>query len=524
MLGSNVSGHSADDYCLVYNYYSGVPNPTGCTGTPGAATSGNNGNVMGHYYQDGKYPTWGHTLAYTYDSLNRLSSALAKDLSSATLWNPTFSYDRWGNMSCSGSGLCTSVSYSTANNNRLASVATHTASYDAAGDLTGDGTQTYQWDAEGHLTQVYNSVTGTTSTFTYNALGQRVGKVRTNPVGNFEYVFDPAGQEAGEFNSNSCCHYWDTRYFRVGGRLLGEYFGGSNTFFIHTTALGSTNQVTDQAGIVQEDTLLYPWGQPWKQGGASYDNHFAGFQLRDTNVSADPTPNRWYTYGVGRWPSPDPAGKGAVRLDDPQTWNMYAYVRNNPTTLTDPSGECAEDLCIVEGSAAIYVGGAALLAGTAAYLSTPSGQRSLSTFTSAAGQSISNSIASIKGFFSKATPAPRDTPAPGSDAGTASRPGTLGKPDHQETVKEEAARVGGRSEVPIDTPGGLKDSRRADAVGTNPETGAPEVVQVYRPTAAGNIPKRERDAAADIENETGVKPTMVPVRPLKKCPPSSSCP
>ena len=27
-----------------------------------------------------------------------------------------------------------------------------------------------------------------------------------------------------------------------------------------------------------------------------------------------------------------------VRLDDPQTWNMYAYVRNNPTTLTDPSG------------------------------------------------------------------------------------------------------------------------------------------------------------------------------------------
>jgi hypothetical protein len=28
----------------------------------------------------------------------------------------------------------------------------------------------------------------------------------------------------------------------------------------------------------------------------------------------------------------------AVRLDDPQTWNMYAYVRNNPTTLTDPSG------------------------------------------------------------------------------------------------------------------------------------------------------------------------------------------
>jgi hypothetical protein len=36
--------------------------------------------------------------------------------------------------------------------------------------------------------------------------------------------------------------------------------------------------------------------------------------------------------------SPDPAGEAAVKLDDPQTWNMYAYVRNNPTTLTDPTG------------------------------------------------------------------------------------------------------------------------------------------------------------------------------------------
>jgi hypothetical protein len=52
-------------------------------------------------------------------------------------------------------------------------------------------------------------------------------------------------------------------------------------------------------------------------------------------------------------------------------------------------------------------------------------------------------------------------------------------------------------------------------VGTNPETGAPEIVQVYRLTPAGNIPKREVDAAKDIEEATGVKPTMVPVRPAK---------
>ena len=36
--------------------------------------------------------------------------------------------------------------------------------------------------------------------------------------------------------------------------------------------------------------------------------------------------------------TPDPGGMGAAHPGDPQTWNMYAYVRNNPTTLNDPTG------------------------------------------------------------------------------------------------------------------------------------------------------------------------------------------
>jgi RHS repeat-associated protein len=72
--------------------------------------------------------------------------------------------------------------------------------------------------------------------------------------------------------------------------------------------------------------------------GVLYSEQFASLRERDTESGLDPTPNRMFTSQYGRWLSPDPAGVKAVRLDDPQTWNMYAYARNNPTTMSDPSG------------------------------------------------------------------------------------------------------------------------------------------------------------------------------------------
>ncbi len=52
---------------------------------------------------------------------------------------------------------------------------------------------------------------------------------------------------------------------------------------------------------------------------------------------------REYHSTQGRWISPDPAGMSAVTLGNPQSWNRYAYVINNPLSLIDPSGL---DFCI----------------------------------------------------------------------------------------------------------------------------------------------------------------------------------
>ena len=47
----------------------------------------------------------------------------------------------------------------------------------------------------------------------------------------------------------------------------------------------------------------------------------------------------------GRFTSPDPANAGAV-LNNPQSWNAYSYVWNNPLRLVDPTGLA---VCYVDG-------------------------------------------------------------------------------------------------------------------------------------------------------------------------------
>jgi len=129
-------------------------------------------------------------------------------------------------------------------------------------------------------------------------------------------VFDPAGQELGYYNGVAGA-WWD-RDIRLGGRLIAQA-QPADTYFIHSNPLHSDTRVTDHGGVVLQDQLYYPWGQIWTTGGTMVDAHFAGFeQGADTIYN---TPTRDYSNTLGRWLTPDPAGKGAGRLNDPQTWN-----------------------------------------------------------------------------------------------------------------------------------------------------------------------------------------------------------
>ena len=61
---------------------------------------------------------------------------------------------------------------------------------------------------------------------------------------------------------------------------------------------------------------------------------------RDAESGLDHFHFRSYASSMGRWTSPDPGWFIASHLSNPQSWNQYAYVLNNPLGYTDPLGLC----------------------------------------------------------------------------------------------------------------------------------------------------------------------------------------
>jgi RHS repeat-associated protein len=114
--------------------------------------------------------------------------------------------------------------------------------------------------------------------------------------------------------------------------MMGQYKDGI-TFMVHQNALGSTAMLTGPAGEVKSDFVFFPYGDLWKAGPA-YEYHFAGFDFHGgwgwygTNA-------RPYHWDLGSWLSPDKLGGDVT---NPQSLNRYAYVLNNPASLTDPLG------------------------------------------------------------------------------------------------------------------------------------------------------------------------------------------
>ena len=104
--------------------------------------------------------------------------------------------------------------------------------------------------------------------------------------------------------------------------------------------------VTDQNANIIARHDHAPFGQEIQSGvgvrtsvwGASdnVNQKFTG-QERDGETNLDFFQARYLSSGLGRFMSPDPGNAGADPTN-PQGWNGYAYVLNNPLNMVDPSG------------------------------------------------------------------------------------------------------------------------------------------------------------------------------------------
>ncbi len=110
-------------------------------------------------------------------------------------------------------------------------------------------------------------------------------------------------------------------------------------YYRHADWLGSSRFAGTPSGTVQYSLSYAPFGETYAENG-TIDRSFTG-QTQDVIASSQGIYDfllRQHAASQGRWLVPDPAGLAAVDPTNPQTWNRYAYVANNPLRCIDRIG------------------------------------------------------------------------------------------------------------------------------------------------------------------------------------------
>jgi RHS repeat-associated protein len=297
----------------------------------GTLTWNANGTLGQLLITDKINPGGSQTCIYSgYDDLGRLLGVTC-----GSKWSQTFSDDPFGNITKTGNSQWM-PGYNSATNHALPPF-----TYDNNGNMTNDTLRTYAWYVDNKLgsinsttCNIFGSTDGTC--ILYDAFGREVER-GVNGVYT-EVMYTPVGKTAvmnGETTTVSA-------YFPLPGGATYYQTGSTNGsgYFWHKDWLGSVRLSSSVLSrTCYYDRAFAPYGEMYNNfcgntGGLNFtgdtQDSFAGL-LYDT-------PNRELHPGQGRWLSPDPAGLSVVDPTNPQSWNRYAYVINNPLSNVDPTG------------------------------------------------------------------------------------------------------------------------------------------------------------------------------------------
>lgn len=275
------------------------------------------------------------TAVYGYDDLYRMTSATITAVPvGQTTYTHNYTYDAVGNILTGPIGTYTYAGTNYANPHAATSINGVTYTYDNDGNVTANGTLANTWNYKDQLTQAVAG--GVTSTYKYDHEGKRVSLANgttTTVYPNKYYNTDGTKK---------------TKQIYAGDRLVAtvETNGATVTpYYVHTDHLLGSNVVTDSTGAKAQLLDYYPYGDirlNEKAGSFDEQRQYIG-QMHDANTDLEFLNARYYKADIGKFISQDPEfwNISSIWLFDPQNQNAYAYARNNPITLSDPSGRSA---------------------------------------------------------------------------------------------------------------------------------------------------------------------------------------
>jgi RHS repeat-associated protein len=263
---------------------------------------------------------------YGFDALDRLTSTSQGSSS----WG--YAYSGVGDRTTSTVGASTTTYGYFTGTHRLQSLSGAQAksySYDAAGNMTSDGTTTWTFGGNNRPTSA-----GTT-TFTINALGQRVRKVGGSTT---RFVYDEAGRLWGEYSSSGALVQETVWLDDLPVATLRPNGSSVDIYYVHADLLGTPRAVTRPS----DNAIVWRWDNTEAFGNAAPNENPSGvgnftYNLRFPGQYFDAETGKHYNYyrdfdpSIGRYIESDPIGlRGGL--------NTYAYVDGNPLTLTDELG------------------------------------------------------------------------------------------------------------------------------------------------------------------------------------------
>ncbi|MDP2941847.1 MAG: RHS repeat-associated core domain-containing protein, partial [Candidatus Omnitrophota bacterium] len=277
---------------------------------------------------------------YTYDDLDRLIRAEDTPAPDGGFTTFNYRYDSIGNMVYK-SDLGVMTYGSTAGPHALTRAGGYTYQYDANGNMTQGKNKTLSYDAENRLTEV--NELGRITSFTYDGDGGRVSKMAKGlpPSKSEGTVPDSVTTYIGslfeiDFSGKATKHIFAGEN-RVATHILrasGEAASREEVLYYHSDHLGSSNVITDATGNLAQYCEYTPYGTLARNEGTDVAKHkFTGKELDETGLYYYSA--RYYDPEIAHFITPDTIVQAPY---DPQSLNRYSYCRNNPINYVDPSG------------------------------------------------------------------------------------------------------------------------------------------------------------------------------------------